>query len=96
MVFDLILSIIMVLHLYWHVGTGIALYYAMYEIITNEGDERMKIISIETGETLGEVETNHSMDIYEACRFAGIMSLITPDINGESDYDAEGDLEMVY
>jgi hypothetical protein len=45
----------------------------------------MKIIVKATGEIIGRVETNHSMDIYTACEFAGI------DID---DYDVEADLEI--
>ena len=48
----------------------------------------MKIIEIATGEVVGEVVTNHSMDIWTACNFAGI------DVE---DYDdVEADLIMVY
>lgn len=47
----------------------------------------MKIRVKETGEVVGEVITNHSMDIYTACDLAGI------DVE---DYDVEADLEMIY
>ena len=51
----------------------------------------MKIVVKETQEVIGEVITNHSMTIWEACDFAGI------DVIGEEpEYDAEADLEMVY
>lgn len=59
-------------------------------------DGRMKIVIKETGETIGTVITNHSLDIYEACRLAGLEDAITPDVKGECKYDAERDLEMIY
>jgi hypothetical protein len=54
----------------------------------------MKIVETKTGKVIGEVITNHSMTIYEACEFAGINVL--PDENGECEYDAEIDLKMVW
>jgi len=56
----------------------------------------MKIVVKATGEVVGTVITNHSMDIYEACRLAGLEDALTPDENGECEYDAERDLKMVY
>ena len=56
----------------------------------------MKIIVKNTGEILGEVITNHSLDIYTACDLAGLADDITPDADGECEYDAERDLEMEY
>jgi hypothetical protein len=50
----------------------------------------MKIRIKETQEVIGEVVTNHSMTIWEACELAGI------NVTGEEpEYDAEADLEMV-
>ncbi len=54
----------------------------------------MKIVVKETREVVGEVITNHSMTIYEACALAGVD--VEPDENGECEYDAERDLEMVW
>jgi len=54
----------------------------------------MKIVVKDTREVVGEVVTNHSMDIYEACRLAGVD--VEPDADGECQWDAERDLEMVY
>ncbi len=62
----------------------------------NNDGKKVKIVVNETGEVIGEVETNHSMDIYTACRLAGLEDAITPDENGESEYDADRDLELVY
>lgn len=56
----------------------------------------MKIVIKDTGKKIGEVITNRSMDIYEACRLAGLEADITPDDNGECENDAERDLKMVY
>lgn len=47
----------------------------------------MKIRVKETGEVIGEVITNQSLDIYTACDLAGIDT---------EDYDVEAELEMDY
>lgn len=47
----------------------------------------MKIQVKETGEVIGDVITNQSMDIWTACDLAGIDT---------EDYDVEAELEMVY
>ena len=53
----------------------------------------MKIRVIETGEIIGTVITNHSMDIAEACRLTGID--IAGDADNDPNYNPE-ELEMVY
>lgn len=51
----------------------------------------MKIRVKETGEVIGEVITNHSMTIYEACDFAGVDAGHSED----NDYNID-ELEMDY
>lgn len=55
----------------------------------------MKIRVRETGEVIGEVITNHSMTIWEACDLAGIDTS-TDDDGNYNEYDPEADLEMDY
>jgi hypothetical protein len=55
----------------------------------------MKIIVKATGEVIGEVITNHSMTIWEACELAGIDTDTDEDGN-YNEYDPEADLEMDY
>ena len=54
----------------------------------------MKIRVKETGEIIGEVITNHSMTIWEACELAGIDTS-TDDDGNYNEYDPE-ELEMIY
>ena len=55
----------------------------------------MQIIVKSTGEVIGEVVTDHSMTIWEACKFAGIDTTVDEQGN-YYEYDPEADLKMVY
>lgn len=56
----------------------------------------MKIISKSTNEVIGEIVTNRSMTIEEACDLVGIKLMRTmEDFQNDDGYDVN-DLEMVY